>query len=124
MGCNRNRERGAYKLKKKLRQNSGETFVEALAAITITVLSIGLLSTAVMSTMSMNKKIKDKDMRYKEDLQKAECLLDEDKISTNQILDLTFTYEGGIQTAEVKVDLYGEDEGMFVSYTYEPEVSP
>ena len=111
-------------MKKKLVQNSGETLVETLAAIMIAVLSVGLLSSAVLASANINKKTKDMDNRYKEELQKAECLLEEDKIGTNQLLNLTFKYEGGSQSTDVKVDVYGEMDGIFVSYTYEPEVRP
>ncbi|MBR5126812.1 MAG: type II secretion system protein [Roseburia sp.] len=111
-------------MRKKLLQNSGETLVETLVAIVITVLSIGFLTSAVLASVNINKKVKDRDIKYKEDLQKAECLLDEDRINTNQLLDINFTYEEGSQNTVVKVDVYGEENGIFVSYTYEPEVSP
>ena len=124
MEGHRDRERGACRLRKKLLQNSGETLVETLVAIVITVLSIGFLTSAVLASVNINKKVKDRDIKYKEDLQKAECLLDEDRINTNQLLDINFTYEEGSQNTVVKVDVYGEEDGIFVSYTYEPEVGP
>ena len=97
--------------------------MESLVAIAITVLSIGFLYSSVMASANINQKVENIDTRYKEDLQKAECLLEEDKISTNQIVNISFTYEGGSQDVDVKVDVYGEEDGIFISYTYKPEVS-
>lgn len=104
---------------KKLRQQSGETLIEALVSMLIAVLSMGILAMAVMASTNLNMQTREMDEKYRSQLNEVESLSGEWKI---QDVTIQFAPEDG--TADymetVQVTLYGSDENAFLSYDYTP----
>ena len=110
-------------MKNKLKQKKGETLVETLFSLMIAVLSIGLIATAVTAANSVSAQIKEIDVKYKQELQAAECY---EGTSQSEVLRLTFydSYAGTeLDNKTVLVEVYGQADSAFISYDYEAGVS-
>lgn len=59
-------------MREKLQSTRGETLVEALVSILICALSVALLFGAVMASIHMNQTAQKADIRYYQDLSRAE----------------------------------------------------
>ena len=110
-------------MRKKLRQNKGETLVETLFALLIAVLSVGLLAASVNTSVNVNLQTRKKDEKYKQELQAVECVDADTANGKSQILYLTFKDEYDatvIESANITVEVFGEEDAAFLSYDYEP----
>lgn len=111
---------------KKLSGQSGETLVETLFAILITVLSVSLLYGGIMVSAEINQRARQVDDVYYDALAAAEsksCLTPEDPsapLPQEQII-VTVQAESGIPK-ETFVTVYGAD-GLY-SYQKAENVSP
>ncbi len=103
-------------MRKKLKQQIGETLIESLVALMIAILSMALLSTAVLTAANVNKATREADEEYASELQQAEGL---QGIPEEATVKITF---GNGSVEQATVSLYG-GEGDFISYDYEPEES-
>lgn len=95
---------------RKLKQNKGETLMEALVSLLIAVLAIGLVATAAMAATNINKNTNIADDAFAEELEKAEIYT----ATTIEVKKLTIDFGGGSKV-EVNVDVYG-DGSIFASY--------
>lgn len=95
---------------RKLKQNKGETLMEALVSLLIAVLAIGLVATAAMAAANINKNTNIADDAFAEELEKAEIYT----ATRVEVKKLTIDFGGG-STVEVNVDVYG-DGSIFASY--------
>jgi hypothetical protein len=86
---------------RKLKQNKGETLMEALMSLLIAVLAIGLVATAAMAATNINKNTNIADDAFAEELEKAEIYT----ATTIEVKKLTIDFGGG-STVEVNVDVY------------------
>ena len=110
-------------MRKKLSQNKGETLVETLFALLIAVLSVGLLASSVNASINVNMQTRKKDEKYKQELQAVECVDVESEDGLTQVLRLNFKDKYGttnIESANVTVEVFGEEDAAFLSYDYEP----
>lgn len=58
---------GVGQLMKKLKSNSGETLIEALAALLVVAITISFLSIAVTTAAKLNKKVRENTGAFKYD---------------------------------------------------------
>lgn len=98
-------------MKQKLIQNKGETLIEALVAVLIAFLSMAMLCASMLSASKINSETKKADVKFKNDLIKAEAL---EGTGDSSNVKLSFG-NGSSQTVTVK--LYGTG-GDFVGYDY------
>ena len=96
---------------RKLRENNGETLIEAMVSLLIAVLAMGLVSTAVISATKINKNTREADARFADELEAAEI---HSATSTESALKIDFS-DGSISDITVNVDVYG-DGSIFASY--------
>ena len=102
-------------LKKKLRQQKGETLVEAMVSLLVAVLSMGLLSSAIMAAANINKLTQEADTTFDQELRYAEMRISDDEYPMQEDVTLRIEYESlGIQ--ELEVNVYGGEESSLISY--------
>lgn len=97
---------------RKLRNNKGETMVEALIALLIAVLSLGLVSSATIAAANMNKIAKETDQKFAEEIQAAEIY---SATPESKVLTIDFA-EGIAADVSENVNVYGESTSNFASY--------
>jgi len=105
-------------LRRKLRQNKGETLVETLFSLLIAVMSIGLIAASVAAATKISTQLAEMDATYKQDLQEAEC---HEVTPRDKNLKITFRDEHGIaliDTVTTSVEVYGDADSTFLSYSY------
>lgn len=104
----------------KLKQQCGETLVEALVSLLIAVLSMGVLSSSVIAASNINQKTRELDSEYAEKLYNAEGMVEVNEQTA--VLHIDF-YDDTFTDAEVDITLYGGEDNDFVSYEeyVEPE---
>ena len=106
-------------LAKRLKNKSGETLVESLAAILIfTFASIAMLS-MISTAMNINKTVKDADDAYFQSMQIVEKA-DLADGSTADSTDVEF-YINTIKKDSVTVNVYGGGEGGVYAYYKVPQ---
>ena len=105
---------------KKLRQKKGETLVETLFAMLISILSMGILCSAVLAATSMNDTTRKLDKKYSDQLFMIEGL-DPNIATPGHGVTISFVPVDGSSpyTIENNVTLYGDEESVFLSYDYE-----
>ena len=107
--------------KYKLKQQKGETLIEALVSMLICTLAIGLLVTSILVATRINAANAEADAKFYKDLNRAETYLEEEGYEKTTI-NITITSDSiGFETKEVT--LYGGEDGTFVAYDYEAEVA-
>ena len=94
---------------RKLKQNKGETLMEALVSLLIAVLAIGLVASAAMAATNINKNTNIADDAFAEELEKAEIYT-----AHFESKKLTIDFGGGLKV-ESNVNVYG-DGSRFASY--------
>lgn len=100
----------------KLKQQCGETLIEALVSLLIAVLSMGVLSSAVLASSNLNAKKKEKDNEYSQKLEAAESMSDSEVTEGRLHLEFETLNVGEGHTLTVEVNLYGGEENDFASY--------
>jgi len=99
----------------KLKQNKGETLMEALVSLLIAVLAVSLVASAALAAANINKSTNLADKKFTEELEAVE-IYDAPLTSKNleiQLEDGTFLQkEDGSQ---ITVNVYG-DGSNFASY--------
>ena len=102
-------------MRKKLKQQKGETLIEALVSLLIAVMSMAILSSAVLMASNMNKANKDRDKEYAQQLYDAEGLavpMEDANIKAH----VQFHEDLAGKSADIDIELYGGEENDFVSY--------
>ena len=94
---------------KKLKQNKGETLMEALISLAIAVLAVSLVASAALAAANINKNTRLADRRLAEELEAAETYSATHTSKTLKIDGI------GATTQEITVDVYG-DGSNFASY--------
>lgn len=97
---------------KKLKQNKGESLLEALVSMLIAVLAMGLITTAVLAAGSMNKSNREADQKFSKELEQVETY-----VAEKQSKQMIIIFADGSQKT-VYVDVYGKD-GRFASFKQE-----
>lgn len=103
---------------KKLRQNKGETLIEAMVSLLIALLSMGLLSTCVLAAANINADTRAADEKYNSELQTAEGLIEDGYTAEEVTVELRFQ---SVETQTATVKLYGPEDSAFAAYDYEAE---
>lgn len=99
-------------MRKKLKQQKGETLVESLVALLIATLSVMMLTAAITGSARVNKQNRDSDKSYAGDLKKVESY---DSTPGNMVeTGLVFDFNDG-SPIEIIVELYG-GTGKLASY--------
>lgn len=99
-------------MKRKLKNERGETLIEVLASILIGALSVALLFTAVMASGRMDLDTKETDKKYNEVLGKAENRESLDSSITLADPKVTVRNPDVLPTAEIPVDFYGGEGAL------------
>ena len=100
-------------MRKKLRDNRGETLVEVLASILIAALSVALLFSSIMASANIDRSARASDETYYEALSQAEG-----RTGDSEPLEITVK-NGGVQTVLSVVRYAGKG-----AYSYAKEVGP
>lgn len=101
------------RIRRKVQKQSGETLIESLVAILISVLSISMLTTCIMASGRINAKNAEADEKYHAELRHAEARLPEDSKDATLKIDYNSV---GLPDTIVDITLYGKDDGAFLSY--------
>ena len=101
-------------MKKKLKQQKGETLAESLVALLIATLSVMMLTAAITGSARVNKQNRDADLRYSEDLKRAESYETDAEYEVKEA-EIRFDFEGGVHYIK-EVLLYGGTDGKMASY--------
>lgn len=104
-------------MKRKWRDNSGETLIEVLASILIGVLSVALLFCTVMASGSIDRTAKAAEKKFGENLLKAEVQAEAVTVTGNNV-KIKNTEAGGSETS-VPARFYGGEEAW--SFDLKPE---
>lgn len=99
---------------KKLKQNKGESLIEALISMLIAVLAMGLITTAALVATRMNHSNRENDQKFSKELEQVEIYMAETVEK-----DMTISFSDGT-TETVTVEVYGGD-GKFASFKQEDE---
>lgn len=105
---------------KKLKQQNGETLVESLVSLLVSVLSIALVASGIMVSAQLNAKTKEADEKYNRELQIAEGHMEEEGYACTEV-EVTLVFAQGYKST-VHVTLYGGENSDFSSYNYVKEV--
>lgn len=108
-------------MKRKLRQQSGETLIEAMVSLLVALLSMGLLCTSVLAATNINQATREADTRFDKELERAEKRISEDGYEVQEDCTLLIEFDT-LEPKMVDVDVYGGEESSLISYE-EPEVS-
>lgn len=73
-------------MKKKLKQQNGETLIESLVAVLISTMAMAMLASSMTASANIHRQNKAADEKYKEDLEYAE------------------TYTGVLGTEDIKIE--------------------
>ena len=103
-------------INKKLLEQKGETLLETLVSLLIAVLAMGFVSTATIAAANMNKANQEMDDKYAADLYAAETYTAEGVLVENG-LKIIFEEGSNIIPFEDDIIIYGNEEGVFASYT-------
>ena len=106
-------------MRKKLKQQKGETLAETLVALLIATLSVMMLTAALTGTSRLNKQNRDADLRYREDLKRAESY-ETDADNEVKEVEIRFDFGGGVHYIKDAL-LYGGTEGKLASYKAKEE---
>lgn len=99
-------------MKRKLRQQTAETLIEAMVSLLVAMLSISLLFTSIMVATNINTMNREADEKYAEDLKQAEGYM-----TTPEDGNVVIHFSSGDET--IKVKIYGSKEGSFAAYRQE-----
>ena len=92
----------------KLREKSGETLVETLAALLVATLVLLFLSTAIVTAARINKKVKDTDTSFNYPQETA---------TNAEFFDVTVTdARSGQIVDQIRVHQYQDDTGHYLYY--------
>lgn len=107
-------------MKRKLRENRGETLVEVMASIVICTLSVTLLFGSIMASSHIDQTAQTSDAAYYEALSAAEAqtALSEDGMPEALKTKTQVTITGSGMPKKIDVSFYG-GEGMY-SYGKKP----
>lgn len=97
-------------MKRKLRQNKGETLIEALVSLLIAVLAIGFVSTTWIAATNMNKRNRENDAKYRLEMERADGVR-ENGVDGKLIIE----FHNSDWNTEADILIYGGD-GSFVTY--------
>jgi len=105
-------------MKKKLRDDRGETLVEILASILICALSVTLLFGSVMTSSSLDLQTQDMDQQYYEALTKAERQGNADVPSGVSVpTTVTVVAKGEAGGRQLDIKFYGTEQLLSYAYT-------
>ena len=102
-------------MRKKMKNQKGETLVEALLSLVIVLLSMGILTTAVLVAGNINKENRERDEAYAQQLYNAEAMA-VPMPDTNVKLHVQFHEGLADKSDDLDIVLYGGEENDFVSY--------
>ncbi len=100
----------------KLKQQCGETLIEALISLLIAVISMGVLSSAVVASSRLNAAKREKDNEYKQQMEIAEGMSDDAVDSAKLHITFDKIAIDGNNTITEEINLYGGEENSFASY--------
>lgn len=104
-------------MKRKLKNNRGETVVEVLASVLIAVLSVALLFGAVMASGSMDRGAQKTDADFYAGLSEAQAHKGT-PAAVDKEVEISIGNPGSIASADVSVYFYGG--GGVLSYVPAP----
>lgn len=107
-------------MRRKLRQQSGETLIEAMVSLLIALLSMMLLTTSIMAAANINKLNREADDTFNEELKYAESRIEEEGYEAES-KELLIDFQS-LDDVRVDVEVYGGAESRLISYE-EAEVS-
>ena len=107
-------------MKKKLKNQNGETLIESLTSVLIAVMAMGILASSLTTSARINYQNREADKKYAEDLMYAEGYLSGTGHEPQLSVNCTISFEGSLSVNKT-VTLYGGTDSSFVSYN---EVSP
>ena len=107
-------------MRRKLKQQKGETLVESLVAMLIATLSVMMLTAAITGAARVNRTNRDADEKYVQDLEYAEYAEYAENFENviESGITITFTFEDSLEAFSVKKEgnLYGLQDGELASY--------
>ena len=102
-------------MRKKLKKQNGETLIESLVSVLISVMAMGILASSLMASARINYQNKIADEKFAEDLKYAEGYLTDAEHMYQDNVNCTITFEGS-STINKAVTLYGGEDGKFAAY--------
>lgn len=117
---------------KKIKQQKGETLVEALVSLLIAVMCMSILTISVTTASKLNRETNRLDEKYSVDLQMAEQhLSDTEEYKAKVDKNLVITFNKKLEQKElapvtIKVTVYGgeKDDNAFASYEKKEVTAP
>lgn len=105
-------------MRRKWKDNRGETLVEVMASILVGALSVALLFSAVMASVKMDKRAKEADAEFRKSLNKAEKQEPAVNIITPRADARVKVKNGSGPEVKLTVEFYGDEQ--LLSYKLEP----
>lgn len=106
-------------MRRKLKQNKGETLIETLFSLLIALLSMALLTSAVLAATNINHKLREADESFRSQLEEVEC---KEVEAESGKIEISFYDPDGVLVEElepVDVAVYESSDGTFYFYEYE-----
>lgn len=107
-------------MRRKLRQQNGETLIEAMVSLLIALLSMMFLVTSVMAAAHINKMNREADETFTKELKYAESHISEEGYEAES-KELVIDFQS-VDDVRTEVEVYGGADSSLISYE-EAEVS-
>ncbi|MBQ8519493.1 MAG: prepilin-type N-terminal cleavage/methylation domain-containing protein [Agathobacter sp.] len=101
-------------MRRKLKNQNGETLIEAMVSLLIALLAMLLLTTSIMAAANINKATREADESFAEELKYAEGRKADDEREVVQE-ELLIEFQS-FQDVRVDVEVYGGTESLLISY--------